>query len=147
MCLENTRLIDSKYELAWKIFALDDGLLRSPFVDTYNEQMHYKPNVKNHYIVTDTFYEGFYSFKYFYDAVAVIEENVSLWCLKTVRPLIVLPVHLYDKIYIGELSHNEYEYEDGMNYVPKGYRDGYISKVILVHDTPEWRESYYNAIK
>lgn len=125
---------------AFKIFHHKDGKLRSVFRPAYvdrEEDLVYVPGERMHVDKPDKTFFAFQDMDY---PVKISREGRRRWNFQG-SAVIVLPVTLFNVVAGGKFHIPS---EDAQ--CVDGYAPAWESKEIIVHDSQELRETYYNSI-
>jgi len=138
MCMTNKKEVSIEEVSAFKIFTRDkDGLLQSSFIPTFKEGLKYTPNERIHVDVEDA---TFFAFEKINNAISIARQGRKRWRFVE-GGLIVLPVTLYDVVSTGS-----YFVRSEDSQCLDGYYPAFESKEIVVHDSEENRNQFYDAI-
>ncbi len=138
MCLTSRNAVYLPEVPAFKIFTRDeDGLLQSAFTPKFKKGLKYPANERIRVDVEDA---NFFAFKNINNAVRIARQGHRK--RRMVKgELIVLPVTLYDVVFVGEYLVSSDDIQCLDSYYP-----AYESKEIVVHDSTETRNQFYDNI-
>lgn len=123
---------------AFKVFSrTKEGELQSVFVPTFKAGLIYPPDER---IRVDTEEATFFAFKKFEDAISIARQGRKRWNMVN-SDLIVLPVTMHEIVATGKY-HVPSEDIQCMD----GYYPAFESKEIIVHDSKENRNAFYDAV-
>jgi len=121
----------------FKMFSRDGtGQLQSVFLPTFKNGLKYLPNVRLRVDVADA---TFFAFAKLENAISIARQGRKRWNLVN-SDIIVLPVTLYEVVAQGNYHVRSYDVQ-----CLDGYYEAYESKEILVHDSVESRNQFYDA--
>lgn len=138
MCMTMKKEVSIEEVSAFKIFTRDEnGLLQSSFIPTFKEGLKYTPNERTRVDVEDA---TFFAFEKIHNAISIARQGRRKWNLVK-GGLIVLPVTLYDVVSTGKYFVSSDDPQCMDSYYP-----AFESKEIVVHDSVENRNQFYDAI-
>lgn len=137
MCLTQRNEVAVPEVNGFKIFSrTKTGQLQSVFVPTFKEGLIYPSNQR---IRVDTEESNFFAFGNFREAISIAREGRRKWRMVNGN-LLVLPVTLYEVVAKGT-----YHVPSDDIQCLDGYYPAFESKEIIVHDTNETRNAFYDA--
>lgn len=138
MCMINRKQVSIEKVSAFKVFTRDkDGLLQSVFVPTFKDGLKYPSNER---IRVDSEESNFFAFESFDTAIFIARQGRRKWNMVKGK-LIVLPVTMFEVVSKGEYFSKSEDIQCMDSYYPS-----FESKEIIVHDTEETRNQFYNSV-
>lgn len=139
MCLINRKMVADESVDAWKVFAIVDGALESPFriARVMRPDLKYTPNVRLRVQPEDA---NFYAFQDITHALNIADVGGFRWNVVN-DSLLVLPVTLYFVTASG-LFHSPSDDPQCMD----GQYPAFEAKEIVVHDTPARRAVVWQEV-
>jgi len=123
---------------AFKVFSrTKDGQLQSVFVPTFKVGLIYPPNER---IRVDTEDATFFAFENFKNAISIARQGRKRWNMVN-GDLIVLPVTMNEIVATGKYFVRSEDVQ-----CLDGFYPALESKEIIVHDTEENRNAFYDAV-
>lgn len=138
MCMTLQQQIKLPKVQAFKVFTRDEGgFLQSAFLPAFKKGLKYPSNRQIRVNDEDV---TFFAFENFKDAVTIARQGRSKWNMVAGK-IIALPVTLYEVVTKGQ-----YHVQSEDIQCCDGYYQAFESKEIIVHDTTETRNQFYDAV-